>query len=209
MPRYYFNMVDGGPENLVRDTAGALFPDLVDARKEAEGLARDFAKHGFKGPEKWKVVVCDQDGKEVLIVQVRERGWRERWMWLDLRRLIAKLKRSCCTPTFVGLSATAISAILVQVAVTTAFITQRGGSYQIASAPIDESIVAVRFVPHASGSDITNFLEAYKASLVGGPQPGGFYRVRIAEKILSQEEITKLMVRLAQEEIVDLAAAMQ
>jgi hypothetical protein len=45
----------------------------------------------------------------------------------------------------------------------------------------------------------------YDASFVGGPNAGGFYRVLIAKKPL----LTRIVGRIAQEKIVDFAAAVQ
>jgi hypothetical protein len=67
----------------------------------------------------------------------------------------------------------------------------------------------VRFVPDATMADITKFLAAYKASLVGGPRPSGFYRLRIADTSLPQEELSKIVGRRAQEKVVEFATISQ
>ena len=89
------------------------------------------------------------------------------------------------------------------------FIIPQTGNYQTASAPAEDGLVAVRFVPHAMASEINEFLKEYDASIVGGPKAGGFYRVLIAKKPLPQEELTRIVGRIAQEKIVDFAAAVQ
>jgi hypothetical protein len=48
-----------------------------------------------------------------------------------------------------------------------------------------------------------------KASLVGGPRPGGFYRLRVADTTLPQAELAKIVGRMGQEKIVGFAAAMR
>jgi hypothetical protein len=57
----------------------------------------------------------------------------------------------------------------------------------LASAPSEGSYAVVRFAPQATADDITNFLRAYKATVVEGPLKGPLYRIRLSE--------TKLPVR--------------
>ena len=45
MPRYFFNMMEGGSQNLVRDIDGILLADASKAREEAIGLAQDITSH--------------------------------------------------------------------------------------------------------------------------------------------------------------------
>jgi anti-sigma-K factor RskA len=63
----------------------------------------------------------------------------------------------------------------------------------------------VRFAREASAGEITRFLEEYQATLVDGPKPGGFYRVRIAMKTLAKEELSRIVSRMRQERIVESA----
>ena len=63
MPRYFFNMVDGYSRNLVKDSDGAEFSGVGEARKEAVGLARDVSRHGLRRSTTWQVVVTDSEGK--------------------------------------------------------------------------------------------------------------------------------------------------
>jgi len=63
----------------------------------------------------------------------------------------------------------------------------------------------VRFARDASAGEITRFLEDYQATLVDGPKPGGFYRVRIAMKTLAKEELTRIVSRMRQERVVESA----
>jgi hypothetical protein len=97
----------------------------------------------------------------------------------------------------------------MQVSIRREVVTKEGGGYQTASAPSGGAIVAVRFAPQASAADITEFLDAYNASLVGGPRPAGFYRLRIEEATMPQEELAKLVGRMARERVVEFAAAVQ
>lgn len=63
------------------------------------------------------------------------------------------------------------------------------------------SFAVVRFAPQATASEITNFLGAYKASLVEGPLKAGagLYRIRLAENPLPPSDLGKI-VRQMQEE---------
>ncbi|HLN49700.1 MAG TPA: hypothetical protein VK251_09320, partial [Steroidobacteraceae bacterium] len=63
----------------------------------------------------------------------------------------------------------------------------------------------VRFAREASAGEITRFLEDYQATLVDGPKPGGFYRVRIAMKTLAKEELARIVSRMRQERVVESA----
>jgi len=63
----------------------------------------------------------------------------------------------------------------------------------------------VRFAREASAGEITHFLEDYQATLVDGPKPGGFYRVRIAMKSLAKEELARIVSRMRQERVVESA----
>ncbi len=210
MPRYFFNMVDGDSKNLVRDSEGAVFSGVSEARKEAVSLARDVARHGFRGStETWKVVVIDENGDEVLTVALSEIRARKPRAWFDLGGHIAKFKSNFHPRTFVWLVAATVLAIIVQAAVSTVLVTEQRGNYQTASAPTEGPDVAVRFVSRASVADITQFLDAYKASLVGGPRPGGFYRLRIADTTLPREELAKIAGRMAQEKVVEFAAIVE
>ncbi|HXZ17550.1 MAG TPA: hypothetical protein VEH77_16580 [Roseiarcus sp.] len=62
----------------------------------------------------------------------------------------------------------------------------------------DGAYVLVRFAPQASAEAITKFLAANQASIVGGPAPGGIYRVRVAPAPLARAELQALVKQLAQ-----------
>jgi hypothetical protein len=84
------------------------------------------------------------------------------------------------------------------------------GVYQTASAPTVQTRVhgtyaMVRFAREASAAEITRFLEDYKATLVDGPKPGGFYRVRIAMSSMAKEELSRIVSRMRQDRVVETA----
>jgi hypothetical protein len=210
MPRYFFNIMEGHSQNLVRDIEGAVLSDAGEARKEALGLAQDITRHGIHQPtQTWAVIVTDEQGDEVLTVPLSGVAARKTHGPFGLASHIAKLESSIGRGTIVWLMGAAMLAITVQTAVTTFRDARQTGGYQTASAPAQGALVAVRFASRASMADVTEFLAAYKASLVDGPGPGNLYRVRIGDATPPQAELAKIAGRMAQEKVVEFAAAVQ
>jgi len=111
---------------------------------------------------------------------------------------------SSLTPRALAWSATAAAvAILLQAAVIAAIVVKEGAPSgpSLASAPSEGSFAVVRFAPQATANDITNFLGAYKATVVEGPlnMGGQLYRIRLSETKLPKDEVGKI-VRQMQEE---------
>lgn len=111
------------------------------------------------------------------------------------------------SPRTLAWSATAAAlAIMVQVGVIAGlYVKERAGSatYETASkgdaaVPISGAFVLVRFNPAASAADITRFLDTNKATIADGPK-AGMYRLRVAPQKLPQDELAKVVARLAQE----------
>ena len=105
---------------------------------------------------------------------------------------------SSFTPRTLAWSATAAAvAILVQAAVIASILVEQGapGGPSLASAPSDGSFAVVRFAPQATASEITNFLGAYKATVVEGPlnMGGQLYRIRLSETKLPQDEVGRII----------------
>ena len=212
MPRYFFNVVDGNSKNLLRDSEGAVFSDLGEARKEAVGWAQDFARHDFpKSIQTWKVLVFDENGDVVLTIPLSEVRLRKMArVWLDLGRKINKNECGFDSRILVWLIAAAILTVILHAHLNTAApVTGIGGSYHMASASNENAVVAVRFASDASLVDITEFLDAYKASLVDGPHSGGLYKLRIANANLPQNGIGEIVGRMAQEKVVEFVAVVQ
>ena len=70
------------------------------------------------------------------------------------------------------------------------------GSLSLAEAPHQGSFAMVRFAAQATSTEITNFLGAYKATVVEAPmrsQPPGAFRIRISESKLDSDEVNKLL----------------
>ena len=209
MPRYFFNIMEGHSQNLVRDIEGVLLSGAGEARKEAVGLARDITRHGIHEPaQTWTVIVTDENGDEVLTVPLSGNPARKTQGAFDLGGRFTKLESSLGRGTVVWLIGAALLAITVQT-VTAVHLAQQRGGYQTASAPTEGTLVAVRFAAQASMADITNFLKAYQASMAGGPQPGNLYRLRVGDTALPPAELAKVVDLMGQEKVVDFAAAVQ
>jgi anti-sigma-K factor RskA len=74
--------------------------------------------------------------------------------------------------------------------------------YGLSAARRSGTFAMVSFARQASAAEITNFLQNYQATLVDGPTPGGFYRVRLAMTALAKEEVGRVIARMRQERIV-------
>jgi anti-sigma-K factor RskA len=92
-------------------------------------------------------------------------------------------------------SGAAALAIMLQAGVITTQIAQRGEGPSLASAPATVAApkgveALVRFSPRASAADITAFLDANKATIVGGPSDN-FFRIQVPAKADQTAEIVK------------------
>jgi hypothetical protein len=106
------------------------------------------------------------------------------------------------SPRTLAYSATgAALAIMLLAAVTVGSLVDYSGqsSYTTVSLPADKTYAMVRFTPEASVADITKFLEANKASVVGGPRPGGMYKVQVADSKLPKDRADALLKKLQAE----------
>jgi hypothetical protein len=210
MPRYFFNIMEGRSQNIVRDIEGALLSGAGEARKEAIGLARDITRHGIHEPtQTWTVIVTDEKGDEVLTVPLSGIAARKAQGLFGHASCFAKLEPSFARGTIVWLIGAAVLALTVQTAVTAVHVARERVGYQMASATTEGTLVAVRFAAQASMAEVTEFLKAYQATLVDGPRPGNLYRLRIAEATLPPAERAKILSRIAQEKVVEFAAAVE
>lgn len=92
-------------------------------------------------------------------------------------------------------------ALLLQAGLITNMLVQTGGNFTVAS--IDKqaadtgAYVLIRFNPQASVTDISKFLNEHNATIAGGPASGsGLFRLRVAEKPLSQAELGAVVKRM-------------
>ena len=115
------------------------------------------------------------------------------------------------SPRTLAFAASAATLLLaVQAFLLVDMATKPQGSFQTlaqSEAPNKNGAFAlVRFAGQASAGEITKFLESYQASLVDGPKPGGLYRVRVAMTNLAKEELSRIIGRMKQEQVVEFAA---
>jgi hypothetical protein len=210
MPRYFFNVADAASRDLVKDSEGRIFSCVREARKEAVGFARDVVKHGFSWlNQTWVVIVTDENETQLLKIPLREiRDAQAPHMVRSARRRLARFQASFGPRTLAWLLTAALVGIIMQAELGPKLVTQENRPYRTASAASEHSTVAVRFAPQVSAAEINRFLDAYNASVVGGPRPGDFFRLRIADAILPPEELAKIVGRMGQDQIVDSAAAL-
>jgi hypothetical protein len=206
MPRYFFNVVEGTTKNITKDSEGVVLHSVREAEKEAIGFARDLVQH-TEVPQTWKVVVTDENGTQIRTLPL-SKFRRRSHAWPDLHRRFAALESKFGPRTFACLIAIAVIGIVAQASMRREVGTKES-RYQTASSAPGATIVAVRFAPRAIAADIAKFLDAYNATLVGGPRPTGFYQLRIGEVTMSRKELAELVDRLAHEEVVEFVAAVQ
>lgn len=210
MPRYFFNIMEGHSQNLVRDIEGALLSGTGEARKEALGLAQDITRHGMHEPlQTWSVIVTDENGDEVLTVPLSQAPARKTRSAFALGGRIAKLESSFGRGTILWLIGAAVLVISVPTAIRTVHLGQQRDGYQTASASTAGAFVAVRFAAQASMDEVSKFLDAYHASFVDGPRLGNMFRVRIADTTLPPQELTQIVRRMGKEKVVELVVAAQ
>jgi len=117
-------------------------------------------------------------------------------------------------PRTLAWSATAAAvAILLQAAVIASVVVKDHGgqgNYEVAGIKGQGSFAAVRFTPQATSAEITNFLGAYKATVVEAPMKGmgpSQYRIQLSETKLSSEEVGKIIREMqAESKIVSFVA---
>ena len=202
-------MVEGATKNIAKDSEGVVLDSVREAEKEAIGYARDLVQHKVikEIARTCKVVVTDESGTQVLTRPLSEiRGPSQ--LWLVLRRRFLALECKFGPRAFACLIAIALVGIIAQASMRREP-SRKESQYQTASSATGATIVAVRFAPQAVAADITKFLDAYNATVVGGPRPTGFYRLRIGEATMSQKELAKIVERIAREEVVEFVAAVQ
>jgi anti-sigma-K factor RskA len=105
----------------------------------------------------------------------------------------------------------AVAAIALQAFLLVSMATKPQVSYETAglnpAASGHGTFAMVRFAREASAAEITRFLEEYQATLVDGPKPGGYYRVRLGMKTLAKEELARIVSRMRQDRVVETASA--
>jgi len=118
----------------------------------------------------------------------------------DLAGRISEFLSSFAPRTVAYAAAAGAIALFVQAAVLTSFVIkdQPGPGPELAShGNTSDYQAVVRFTPNATASEITTFLGAYNAAVVGGPGRGGLYNIRFAN--LPKDEIAKIVRRMQSE----------
>lgn len=131
---------------------------------------------------------------------------------LNLAGRFSEFVTSLTPRTLAWSAAAAALALVLQAGVITGvLLNERTPGYQTASAPSSAagSYAMIRFSPQASAADVTQFLEANKLSIAGGPVPGGLYRVRVAVTGIPKAELAKVVKQLQQDKAVEFIAAVE
>jgi anti-sigma factor RsiW len=139
--------------------------------------------------------------RDALFTRIEAEGRRPRRAtgdWLD--RIGAAL--AGLSPRVLAWStAAAALAIVLQSGMLVATLVDEGSPYETASgpgssAPADGAFALIAFAPDATADQITRALLDSRATVVGGPLPGGLYRLRVAERALSAEEYGRALEAL-------------
>jgi hypothetical protein len=91
------------------------------------------------------------------------------------------------------------------------------GTYQTASGPVAPgtsitrslaagTFVQIRFNGQATAGEVTRFLADNKLSIAEGPLANGMYRIKIADTVLSRDEVTRTVRQLQSNKLVELIA---
>src|ERR1700722_1957651 len=131
----------------------------------------------------------------------------------DLGARIAEFLAALSPRTLAWSAMAAALAIVLQAGILAGIVLKErsAGGYETASVPANVSsegaYVLLRFQPQATATDVANFLETNKLSIVGGPSAGGLYRVRVAPTKLAKADLTRIVSTLQDNKIVGFIAA--
>lgn len=119
---------------------------------------------------------------------------------------ISEFMASLSPRTLAYAGGVAAIALLLQAGIIGKLVGERTGSMDLASAPATMSApqgveALIRFSPQASAGDITEFLDANKATIVGGPADG-FFRVRVPAK---KEQTAEIVKKLGDSKVISFA----
>jgi hypothetical protein len=123
---------------------------------------------------------------------------------VDLGQRVSEFLSGFAPRTLAWSAIAAVVAIAAQAAIIAGVFLKEdivSGGPKLASAVSKGSFAVVRFAPQATAAEITNFLGAYKATLVEGPlrSGGGLYRIRLAENQLPPSEASKVIHQMQEE----------
>lgn len=121
----------------------------------------------------------------------------------DMAGRIAEWLSSFSPRALAWSAAAAAVAIMVQgVVLTTVAMKEQGSNgHELASVSTHpgQARAVVRFSPRATSAEITKFLQAHNATLIGGPKKGGLYTVRLASTNLPPDKVTEMVKEMQAE----------
>jgi anti-sigma-K factor RskA len=132
----------------------------------------------------------------------------------DLAGRVSELLSSFAPRTLAWSATAAAVAILLQAAVIASVVVKDHGATTGPSLASTETVThgsyaIVRFAPQATISDISHFLDAYKATVVEGPLKNNpnHYLLQLSETKLPPTELSRIIRQMQDEKIVMLVAA--
>lgn len=210
------------------DSAEALLPwhaagtlNARDMRRVEEALARDpklARQYAAVRDELAETIHLNEDlgapsakAMQKLFAAIDKEPARKPAASLNLSAKLTEFLASLSPRTLAYAGGAAAVALLLQAGVIGAVLVKdRGAGFQTASyggAQTQPGVFAlVRFQADAKASDISAFLDSYKATIVDGPK-AGMFRLRIGSGTLSNTEMTQLLGKLSSEKVVGLAMA--
>ena len=125
----------------------------------------------------------------------------------NLMSRVSEFMASFSPRTLAYAGGVAAIALLLQAGVIGKLVGERTGEMGLASAPATKAaaplgvVALVSFAPQASAAEIAEFLNANKASIVGGPE-AGFFRVQVPGK---PDQAAEIVTKLGQSKVVSFA----
>ena len=130
----------------------------------------------------------------------------------DLGARIAEFLAALSPRTLAWSAMAAALAIVLQAGFLAGFVLKEKspGGYETASAPAnaqsDGAYVLIRFKPQTTATDIANFLDSNKFSIVAGPSVGQLFRVRVAPNKLAKDDLMRVVTTLQGDKVIDFIA---
>jgi hypothetical protein len=131
---------------------------------------------------------------------------------IDIGARIAEFLAALSPLTLAWSAMAAALAIVLQAGFLAGFVLKEKspGGYETASAPAnaqsDGAYVLIRFKPQTTATDIANFLDSNKFSIVAGPSVGQLFRVRVAPNKLAKDDLMRVVTTLQGDKVIDFIA---
>jgi hypothetical protein len=137
---------------------------------------------------------------------------RARSSLLDLRERATDFFASLSPRTLAWSGAAAALLVVLQAGVIAAVVLAPKPAehkFEVAAGPAAQAApgakVLIRFKADATASEITRFLDANNAEIVGGPAPGGLFTVKVAPAALPEAKLAEIVARLQKDKAVEMA----